>query len=550
MNQPTSSLRHGFTAIVCGLVIVAATASPLAAQSSVVFSDGDLPDSAWTLQSFVYGPGGTASARQITGGGAPGNYREVIADHAPSSSGFQSLIYTFHRLNRAYVPTVQGPLSSIDLQMHTRLFEVLGLDGFACGLALYQGGNIYGAGRFNTPEPNWTVKSLTGMQPQHFGRFDTATGTWDYNRRPDFSASAAPIYVGFHAATSHTVPIVQRRRNGFDNFIATLHQAPVPVTCSWAASSAQMYALVLDPSGPAVLITDQDAPWAGSPVPPGANLIVAPDGDRRVGHIGIRVTTGSHTIAAEARSVPWGAGRQLTLTDCNVTRIFAGGSLRVCLGSGQFAPLRSLYARVLLIGVGRGTGQISAAMTGFVPGLAPQVAAAAAPSTPPYPSQWRPFFDMSPYAVTPPGVSRLRLDVDLTLDRVGDSVWLPLSAKLTLDAVPYPEIALTESNLPLRGSRLLFDSDGGVARAGDLFALLLSAGRGPIPIGVRQLDLSPELVVLAGQTTLDNLGRGQIAVPVPNIPALLGIELYAAGVAIGPAGDVTAVSNTTGLLFQ
>jgi len=126
------------------------------------------------------------------------------------------------------------------------------------------------------------------------------------------------------------------------------------------------------------------------------------------------------------------------------------------------------------------------------------------------------------------------------------------------------KIRLHFANAVLAGS--------GAARPGTTVALVLTAandanrpyqvgsslGTGPIPIDNRQLDLSPDdllVVSVSGlwswifsgyQGLLDGQGQGGAAINIPNLAALVGVRLHTAFLTIDPAAPsgIRSISNT------
>lgn len=99
---------------------------------------------------------------------------------------------------------------------------------------------------------------------------------------------------------------------------------------------------------------------------------------------------------------------------------------------------------------------------------------------------------------------------------------------------------------PTPGSTVNISCEAGLD-AGLSYALALSLGQGPIPIDTRQIDLSPDalfqLTVLNAipallgnaQGVLNADGMATAQFNLPNIPALVGTDVYAAFVTINPA---------------
>ena len=91
-----------------------------------------------------------------------------------------------------------------------------------------------------------------------------------------------------------------------------------------------------------------------------------------------------------------------------------------------------------------------------------------------------------------------------------------------------------------------------------------SLGTGPIPIGNRQLDLSPDnlLVITTGNLLpavfvgyagiLDASGKAKASINIPSLPALVGVRIYSAFVTIdaGSLFGIKSISPTELLIIQ
>ena len=94
--------------------------------------------------------------------------------------------------------------------------------------------------------------------------------------------------------------------------------------------------------------------------------------------------------------------------------------------------------------------------------------------------------------------------------------------------------------------------------AGKPYQVGSSLGTGPIPIGKRQINLSPDNMLVAsvgghlpsvfvGYTgLLDAAGKAQAKLVIPNIPALIGVRLHSAFVTLDTAAPsgIRSISNT------
>jgi hypothetical protein len=94
--------------------------------------------------------------------------------------------------------------------------------------------------------------------------------------------------------------------------------------------------------------------------------------------------------------------------------------------------------------------------------------------------------------------------------------------------------------------------------AGLPYQLGSSLGTGPIPIGTRQLDLSPDNLLLVTvnnywpwifsgyRGVIDSKGQAQATIHIPNQPALAGVRVHSAFVTLDPAAPsgVRSISDT------
>jgi len=85
-----------------------------------------------------------------------------------------------------------------------------------------------------------------------------------------------------------------------------------------------------------------------------------------------------------------------------------------------------------------------------------------------------------------------------------------------------------------------------------------SLGTGPIPIDTRQIDLSPDALLMVTAMSywpsifsgyrgvIDAKGQAQAAINIPNVPALIGVRLHSAFVTLDPAAPsgIRSISDT------
>ena len=191
---------------------------------AVTHVDTDFKNVDWEFTVFTEGPGGAGTALRVTAGGNPSDFRQTTHVHSPATIANKSHIRSFHiQKNADYLPSVRGPILRADFAVDANLLAAFsGSDGFASGLALKQGGNLYAtSGGFSTPDRNWTGKVQLGSTASEFGLVG-ATGLPDFSQNPDFTTSGALILFGYFQATTHTNSLTDTRRVGFDNWSVTL----------------------------------------------------------------------------------------------------------------------------------------------------------------------------------------------------------------------------------------------------------------------------------------------------------------------------------------
>ncbi|MBN2491061.1 MAG: hypothetical protein JXQ29_09445 [Planctomycetes bacterium] len=110
----------------------------------------------------------------------------------------------------------------------------------------------------------------------------------------------------------------------------------------------------------------------------------------------------------------------------------------------------------------------------------------------------------------------------------------------------FPDISLTITGSPRPGGKLTLDLLSG-GDAGLPYQLGSSFGLGPIVLGPRQIDLSPDvlLALSVGNSlpsvfvnysgVLDTSGTAKAGISLPAVPALVGISIYTAFVTLDPA---------------
>ena len=186
---------------------------------AALFTDQTFNNADWTITPLQQGNGGSVSAGQVGSGGNPGAYRSVTDTVNPAGSS-SSIAHGYH-LSPLMTYSFQsgGAIISMDFSFDYSLALTNNFVGV--GLAIQQNGNVfYGDYTIVTGTP-WQTLSASGLLVSDF--VAPVGGVLD------FSATAAPIELGFLTANSqdpfgpgYSVTL------GIDNFSATVHSAPEP----------------------------------------------------------------------------------------------------------------------------------------------------------------------------------------------------------------------------------------------------------------------------------------------------------------------------------
>lgn len=188
----------------------------------VVAQDGEFADARWQAQA-VGEPAAAppvSSASQAEAGGSPGAFRRV----AYTMPAGLSSIRVFHvRPDSGYDPAVLGAIRSIDVSLDcSSLTTAVASQIEAAGL-LEQAGRRYRLREQTGPcLPYWTAQRSVGLLAEDF-TLVTGPACAAGERCPDFSASAAPIAIGFlSSATLATGTAAGSVLQGVDNWKVTI----------------------------------------------------------------------------------------------------------------------------------------------------------------------------------------------------------------------------------------------------------------------------------------------------------------------------------------
>lgn len=207
-----------------GAAVFIAGAAFSAPAAAITFSDpGTFALATWT--ETIEGGGDVVDTRMATGGN-PGAFLQLQT----IPSGGTIVIGSYINSAASWNPSTQGAIASVDLGIDVTLFSgVPGFsDGQGFGIALQQGGQIFGNGFAVTGSQNtFNARTILGVGPTGFGLVDPTTGSTDFTTHPDFSASGSTIRFGFEVANSGSTPR-SGTTAGYDNWSLTVNLAQPP----------------------------------------------------------------------------------------------------------------------------------------------------------------------------------------------------------------------------------------------------------------------------------------------------------------------------------
>jgi len=196
---------------------------------TVSFFDGTFNNADWN-NTEILNPGGDASftAFQVGSGGDPGSFQET-------DQTFNQTPIDVSHLNPGftYNPSVQGALTSIDVDYDLIEFSPLHGIEVVYSILLFQNGTYYSppGGFNNLNQSSWTNFSHTGLTASDFDRdFDGFTLPGLGPTNPNFSSTGGPIEFGFASGnTPLASPALTTTSSGIDNLSITLNNTqPVP----------------------------------------------------------------------------------------------------------------------------------------------------------------------------------------------------------------------------------------------------------------------------------------------------------------------------------
>jgi len=220
--------------VASGLLLLA---SADLSRATTTFSDDTFNNADWQMSVlFQFGNGGNVTGTQVVSGGNPGSYRRA-SNIVNSASGVgRSAVLGFHQwLGANYDPSTQGAIDRIDGTLDYRNISGFG-DGQAYSLALLQNGKVYHPIEHATfTVSGWQHTVATDLTADDFLlTVVTTTITVDPAQHPDFSASGAPIALGFTTRDA-TTDVAFTITAGYDNWSMTVNPVSEPGTATLAA---------------------------------------------------------------------------------------------------------------------------------------------------------------------------------------------------------------------------------------------------------------------------------------------------------------------------
>jgi opacity protein-like surface antigen len=186
-------------ALYCGFGLM--MASQIAA-AAVTVSDSTFADANWNLTQFLGGTGGSVTAGQVLSGGNPGAFRNLT--DTLTGGGVGIVLGTNIYTPFTYSPTVSGAIASLNYIEDAACTSGCFGAGQSTGPAVLQSGKLYILGTSTVitgPSAAWAAHPLNGLTALDFGLVNvTATTIVDNTQHPDFSATGAPIQVGYFRA--------------------------------------------------------------------------------------------------------------------------------------------------------------------------------------------------------------------------------------------------------------------------------------------------------------------------------------------------------------
>lgn len=212
--------------IIAACTLLALTAGH--AQAVVTFSDSTFANSGWQIQSETFGTSATAAGAQVTTGGNPAEARRVTLTRSAAEANIFALNLFGNTTATRYVPATQGAIASVSFTVDARFIS--GAAGHALYVGLRQGSSNFISAPLGlvSSDGTWATYATSGLTALDFANVNGSSSV-------DFSASGAPIRVGFAAAFGANATgsyVVD-----YDNFRVDVNQVPSPAGASVLAGS-------------------------------------------------------------------------------------------------------------------------------------------------------------------------------------------------------------------------------------------------------------------------------------------------------------------------
>jgi uncharacterized protein (TIGR03382 family) len=200
------------------LLVGLALAAP--ALANVSFSDDTFADANWQLQSVVLSGSPSAVAVQRVGGGNPGDARRVTLTTTAGGDIITAYSLFGNTQSTRYVPSTQGAIANFSFAIQARTAP--GLGSHTVFAAIRQGNNFFVAlPTLVQPTGTWQSVFSSNIAPENFFNLGSGPST------PDFSATGAPMRVGFAVRTAITA-LPGNYVVDYDNFFVDITPVPGP----------------------------------------------------------------------------------------------------------------------------------------------------------------------------------------------------------------------------------------------------------------------------------------------------------------------------------
>ena len=215
MSNRVMSHEHALSALLFSCLVVPSIAE------AQTFSDATFNDTDWSHSIILDQPGGsTFSSGHVAGGGNPGPYQG--GSYSFTAGGGLLLGHVFEA-GGSYDPSLQGAITSVEMESDMVLFTATGGGGnIGDRILVKQGGDFFsGAFATSTLGGGWEHHAIVATESD----FELVTPSGlDPGTHPDFGPSGAPLEVGW--ITSNAGGAANTRSWGYDNWSITINTAP------------------------------------------------------------------------------------------------------------------------------------------------------------------------------------------------------------------------------------------------------------------------------------------------------------------------------------